>query len=473
MELDRYLGSELATALLEGKSDFTGLADNAALGGVARQTMNNYEASLLLRDEELTRAQETLTWSRQLFEKGYVNRNELTGDELQAKSAEIKVSAAREDLRLFERYTLPKEAEQRFSDYVESDRELDRVKARARSQMAQADAGLKSTQASYELEKERLEKSKEMVEKCVIRAPEPGRVVYSSTSNPWRRMRDPIREGVKVWQNQEIISIPDLSTLAARVNLHETDIRKVKLGQKASVSVEAIVDQSFPGTVTRISPVASSAQAWLNPEIKVYETDVALDDVPEGLTPGMTATAEVVVAELNDVLLVPVEAVTTYRGQRVCVVVTPGGDQVRPVQTGQFTEKQVEITEGLAEGEVVHLDPADVLGEQYWTLQPQTDEELKEFAEHRTVEQPPEAAEEQPAEEQEPAQEEPQEIDWSTLGPQLRELQNLPAEERAKKWQEILDKLPPAQRKQLEEQARNWQEGQGQGGGGGGRSWSQ
>jgi HlyD family secretion protein len=475
MELDRYLGSELAAALLEGSAGFEGLAENPALGGVARQTMNTYEANLLLRNEELTRAAESLEWSQKLYEKGYVNRNELTGDELQKKSAEITVDAAQEELRLFKLYTLPKEAEQRFSDYVEADRELERVKARARSQMAQAEANLKSRERSHELEREQLDKAREMVEKCTIVAPEPGRVVYASTANPWRRRHDPIREGERVWQNQEIIEIPDLSSLTARVNLHETDIRKVELGQEATVSVEALPGQAFPGKVTRISPVASSAHAWINPEIKVYETDVALDEVPEGLTPGMTATAEIVVAQLEDVLQVPVEAVTTYGGERVCVVLTAAGPQVRPVETGFFTEKQVEIRSGLELGEQVLLDPGESLGEQYWTLEPQSEEQLRRFAEEHAAQTQEAEQQEQEApgeQEQEPAEEGAEQMDWATLAPQLRQLQNLPPEEAAKKWQEILDKLTPAQRKQLEETARKWQQGGGQGGGAG-QGWGQ
>lgn len=362
MELDRYLGSELATALLEGKSDFTGLADNAALGGVARQTMDNYEASLLLRDEELTRAQETLTWSRQLFEKGYVNRNELTGDELQAKSAEIKVSAAREDLRLFERYTLPKEAEQRFSDHVESARELDRVKARARSQMAQAEADLKCRQASYDLEKERLRRTEESLTNCIIRAPRPGYVVHASRSRRRRRRSRTIREGESVSENQAILIMPDRDHLAATVNIHETDIRKVKVGQKAFVKVEALPDRKLPGTVKEICAVASAIDARLNPEIRVYQVDVALDEIPAELTVGMTATAEIVVADLDDALTVPIEAVVQRGGDHVCVVARPEGPQVRTIEVGHATAGRVEVRSGLEEGELVYQDPGRLLG---------------------------------------------------------------------------------------------------------------
>ena len=501
MELERYLGAELAQQVVQEKADFRGLGDYAGLGGMAQQALRNYGARVQLANEELSRASDTLDWTKKLFEKGYVTREQLAADELLVTRRRIELTAADEELRLFKRYTLPKEAEQRYSDHVEAVRDLDRVKARARSELAQREADLKSREASYELEKDRLAEAKQMVEHCIIKAPKPGRVVYASTSDSWHRMNNPIRAGSNVRQNQVIISIPDLSTLAARVNIHETDIEKVKLGQRAAVTVEAMPGRSFPGKVTRISPVASAAQAWLNPEIKVYETDIALDQGDEGLTPGMTASAQLAVAQLKDVLYVPIEAVTTYRGQRTCVVKSARGPEVRPVETGFFTEKAVEIRSGLQAGEPVYLAPADVLGEQSWQLTPQpTPEELR-LIEERT--QPsaaapapaaspeqaapaaspeqaapaaapeagapkaaaPQAAAPQAAAPQAAAPEQPEaagaaaagaaaSIDWRKIG---QEMMSAKPEERAAKWQEILDKATPEQRKVLEEAGRRWQ----------------
>ncbi|MHC4480205.1 MAG: efflux RND transporter periplasmic adaptor subunit, partial [Planctomycetota bacterium] len=363
--------------------------------------------------------------------------------------------------------------EARYSDYVEAMRDLERVKARARGVLAQAEANLKSRRASYELEEERLEKVRKMIENSVIRAPKPGRVVYASTSNPWARRNAAIREGVKLWQNQEILRIPDLSTLAAVISIHETDVQKVKVGQRAAVSVEAMPGKTFAGTVESISPVASSAHAWLNPEVKVYETEVKLNEQAEGLTPGMSASAEVVIAELKEVLHVPIGAVTTYRGRRVCLVKNPDGQQVRLVKTGYFTEKFVEIQEGLSEGQLVYLEPAELLGAEAWQEpepQPTRGSAAPPAEEEAAAGEAP--AEGEPAPEQsgppaggqaaapEPEQAEPaqdmESLDWQELG---RQMQGLSPAERQKKWEEILQKLSPEQRKALQERARQWQPG--------------
>ncbi|MBN2564848.1 MAG: efflux RND transporter periplasmic adaptor subunit, partial [Candidatus Eisenbacteria bacterium] len=319
---------------------------------------------VLLARETLAQDENDLKWTRDLYDKEFVSRNDLREDELSVTRSRVNVATAEEELRLYRLYTLPKEVEQRHADYVETVRDLKRVEARARSELAQKEAEKKSKQASLQLEKERFEKAELMMSKATITAPVPGRVVYASTTDAWRRMRDPMQEGKNVRENESLIVIPDISTLAARVNIHETDVEKVRIGQPALISVEAMPDRPLPGKVARISPVASAAHAWLNPDIKVYDTDVTLDEVPEGLTPGMSATAEIVVADLRNVLYVPIEAVNTHRGERVCWVKKADGQpELRPVECGHFTDKFVEITKGLSEGEQVYLEPPVTLPE--------------------------------------------------------------------------------------------------------------
>lgn len=357
MELERYLGAGVAAEVLEEKGGFADLADDAGLGGTARRDLRGYTARVELASAELSQAEERLRWTKQLHERKWISSAELMADQYRVNRGQRELQTAREELRLARRYTLPKEAKRRYSDYVESMRNLARTEALARSRLTQAEAYLKSSKASYELDQERLERVRDSIEKCTIRAPKPGRVVYASTTEPWRRMNDPVQQGQRLWPWQSIILIPDLSTLAARVNIHETDIEKIKLGQPALVSVEAMPGKHFPGTVVRIGSVASLAQAWTNPELRVYEVDVALSELHEGLTPGMTATAQIIVAQRRDVLYVPIGAVDAHNGQWVCSVAGPRGSEFRRIDVGHVTEDFVEVEQGLTEGEAVYLTP--------------------------------------------------------------------------------------------------------------------
>jgi len=499
MELERYLGSELAERLLEKESpeaesfDFSLLqgmaqelvegilgrqATEAALrdvyqpalevaerklGGVAQQRLRDLSSQLQLAVQEQERAKDTLTWTERLEEKKYVSANQLTADRLSANRAKVQVESAQEELRLFIRYTLPKEAETRWSDYGEALLSLDRVQARARSELAQAKANRDSKKRTYELEKERLEKTQEMIAKSTIRASKPGVVVYASTSDPWRHRNDPIQEGTNIRQNQTIITVPNLDTLAARVNVHETDIAKIKEGQPARISVEALEDAQFAGKVARISPMASSEHRWLNPDVMVYETDVALEEVPEGVTPGMSATAEIIIAELEDALYIPIQAVNTYRGQRVCWVKTPDGPQRRVLEIGYFTDKFVEIKGGLRQGEEVYLAPPEGAAEAEGTGAEETEEAPQGEREGAAKTEPgPDAA--RPAE---PAahpeqnakeQEEGEGIDMQEL---RKKMEGMSREE----IREFFGNLSDEQRKKLREQSGRSGGGPGRGGG--------
>ncbi len=357
MELGRYLGAELAAELVKEKSDLADLAEHPGLGGKAGQELAQDIAQVKLAAAELSQAEERLRWTRQLHDGNWISPAELTADELSVNRRKRELEAAKEELRLFKRYGLLRGAKQRYSHYEEGVRHLARTEARARGRLVQAEANLKSSKASSELRQRDLKKIRDSIEKCTIRAPEPGRVVYASTADAWRRTNQPIQEGQRLWPKQSIILIPDLSTLAARVNIHETDIEKIKLGQPALVCLEAMPGRQFAGTVVRISPVASLAHADVSPEVRVYEVDVALNEEHEGLTPGMTATAEIVVAQRNDVLYVPIEALVAHNGQWACSVAGTKGSEFRRIDTGHITQNFVEVKEGLSEGEVVHLRP--------------------------------------------------------------------------------------------------------------------
>lgn len=364
LELERYLGEEVAARLVADELDFADMPDTATLGGVAQGGLRARAARVELATGRLAQAEQDFRRSKRLRRDGWITEKELTADELAFNRRRRELEAAREELRLFKRYTLLKEAKRAHSDYVEKKRALARITARARSRLAQAEAALKSAGASYKLQQRRLQELRDGIEKCTIRAPRPGRVIYASTTDPWRRDREAIREGQKLWPTQSIILIPDLSTLAARVRIHENDIQKMNVGQPATVHVEAMPDEDLTGEVAGISTVASGAQMFIGSEVRIYEVDVALDRVPEGLTPGMSATAEIVIAELNDVLCIPKAALNGHDGRWTCTVEGPEGPELRRVDIGRATENHLEITRGLSEGDVVFLGPAPELAEQ-------------------------------------------------------------------------------------------------------------
>ena len=364
MDLQKYLGQSVAEKLISSATnpgvEHNGIAlliDNPDLGGEALQKQRELQADIDLRKQELAQAKSTLEWTEKLYDKNYVSRSDLEADRLKKNRYDISLEKAGTARDLFIKYEFPKQAEKLLSDYDEAKRELERIEARARSELVQAQAKLGSKEATYSLEKERLEKLRKQLKACVIRAPVPGEVVYSSSMlDRWARRRRMIEVGAEIRERQKIISIPDTSEMKVEIKIHETWVDKVQPGQKTEITISAFPDETFTGEVLKKAPLADQ-EDWFNPDLKVYRTDVSIDGTYDFIKTGMSAKVEVIIDELKDILSVPIQTVITSEGTKVCYVMTNSGPQKREVETGAFNNNFVEIKNGLVEGEKVLLNP--------------------------------------------------------------------------------------------------------------------
>jgi HlyD family secretion protein len=365
MDLQKYLGEAVAGKLISvgatnpGGEDIktASLINDPNLGGGSVQKLRELTDDITLAESRFEQASNTLMWTQKLYDKKYVAETELKGDQLAMQSSKIQMERARTALELFRRYEFPKEAEKLLSDHSEAERELERIKAGARSKLAQAQAKLDSNKAKHSLEKERLEKLQKQFGACTIKAPVPGQVVYSSsTMDRWARRNNPIEIGAVVRERQKIISIPDTSKMKAEIKIHETWVDKVQPAQQAKITIAAFPDKTFTGKVLKKAPLAAPEE-WLNPDLKVYATDVSIDGTHDFLKTGMTAKVEIIINELKDVISVPIQTVLNSRGKKVCFVLNGSTHEQRQVETGAFNDSFVEIKSGLAEGDKVLLNP--------------------------------------------------------------------------------------------------------------------
>ena len=157
---------------------------------------------------------------------------------------------------------------------------------------------------------------------------------------------------------QHLFKLPDLNQMQVKVRVHESKVKKIKVGQKAEIRVDAYPNQVLHGTVKTVATLADSEGIWSRGNVKEYETMVDIADLPAeaGLKPGMTAEVSIKVNHLSDVLLVPVQAVTERQGQHFVYAQEPQGVVRREVTVGETNEQFVEIKEGLEEDERVCLD---------------------------------------------------------------------------------------------------------------------
>jgi HlyD family secretion protein len=122
-------------------------------------------------------------------------------------------------------------------------------------------------------------------------------------------------------QNQSgtiIMTIADMSLITAEVKVDETDIVNVSLGQVADVTIDAIPNKIFKGHVTEIgntailrsTGVAASQSAISSQEAKDFKVVVALDNPPDEIRPGLSCTAKITTATRQNVLTIPIQALT-------------------------------------------------------------------------------------------------------------------------------------------------------------------
>jgi len=154
------------------------------------------------------------------------------------------------------------------------------------------------------------------------------------------------------------IVLVDLSQLQARINVSETDLPSIKVGQPAQVTFDALPGQSFTGRVAQVAYVGTATQGVVN-----YPVTVVLDQTDRAILPGMTASVSIVVQQRDNVLLVPNRAVKLVNRQKVVTVLRDGKPEQVVVTLGMSNDTQSEVVSGLNEGDVVLIQQTTATGQ--------------------------------------------------------------------------------------------------------------
>ncbi len=154
-----------------------------------------------------------------------------------------------------------------------------------------------------------------------------------------------------------VITLVNLDNLQTQVTVSEVDIPNVKVGQDVNMTFDALSGQTFPGKVTSITPVGTVTSGVVN-----YTVTVQLTKSNPQIMPGMTATANVVVAQRENVLTVPNRAVKTQGNRKVLTELFEGKQVPLYVQTGLSNDTETEITSATTtDGTAVNLQDGDTV----------------------------------------------------------------------------------------------------------------
>jgi HlyD family secretion protein len=287
---------------------------------------------------------------------------------------------------LFKAALIPKsDYETRKAAYETSNAGLQQAKAR----VAQAQAQLESAKGHINQNVATLRRASDALSKTTYLAPFDGVV----TNLPVRE-GETVVVGIQNSPGSTLMTVADMSVITSEVQVDETDIVNVKLGQTAEVSIDAIPKKKFKGIVTEIgnnailrSTGVSTAQTLgSSQEAKDFKVVVTLQDPPENLRPGLSSTAKITTATRQNSVSIPIQALTIrQRGDledkkgkgkdksavqaaspanpedkakakeeiQGVFVLHNGKAEFKPVETGITGTTDIEITNGLKEGDEI------------------------------------------------------------------------------------------------------------------------
>lgn len=224
---------------------------------------------------------------------------------------------------------------------------------------AKSKEDLDNAQYNYDTAQSKLEEAESNLSETGIVSPMDGVVIG-----------EPVTDGTMAVQGNSnptvIMRIADLSRKQIFAKVDETDIGSVRVGQKATFTVDAYNGKTFTATVSKISQTdmdnswnisnSSSSSSSSSAAVIYYSVTLDVDD-PEGLLmPSMTARVEIETANKDSALAVPLSALKTDKnGTYVIVIKDDGTTENRYVETGIYGDEFVEIINGLSENEKVDV----------------------------------------------------------------------------------------------------------------------
>ena len=200
------------------------------------------------------------------------------------------------------------------------------------------DTDLQSAQAAVDQARAARDLAKTQIDNAIIRAPFAGIISHVDFDL-----------GSFVVAGRVLLGVADTSKLQVDVNIDETDISRVKVGQTVTIGLDAYPDAKLDARVTDVAATATTIQGVVN-----YVVTVSLDPAQIQVKIGMTANADIVVANIDNVLLVPNGAVRAANNTHyVTVQKAPGQTQEVEVKLGLANEQETEVLSGLNEGQLV------------------------------------------------------------------------------------------------------------------------
>lgn len=292
---------------------------------------------------------------------------DLTDHESTLKINKTALDRARQELAIQDKQ-LTLELQKAERNYDEKKHDAPKLAEEARLELELAKLNfnakleqIRSDVAKAELEVKRAEDkvnlARKEFEQTTISASIPGMVVYLEI---WKGgTMGKVQEGDSPWPGQGIINLPDLTDMVVKATVSEVDAAKVDSGQQVIVSLDAMPEKEYHGTVTKKGTLARKKD--FNSKINVFDVEVAISDHDDMFKPGMSASCRIIQDKLENIVYVPLEAVFEKDGKTVVYL---ENKKKHPVELGRKNDMQIEVVSGLTGNETICLVDPEIGGPQ-------------------------------------------------------------------------------------------------------------
>jgi multidrug efflux pump subunit AcrA (membrane-fusion protein) len=247
------------------------------------------------------------------------------------------------------KYEPPATIRQAEIDLEKSQRDLVQMKENYKIKQQQAASKIYAANRDVEVLHTAIGKLEDLRNRFVIKAPTNGLLVYI---NDWASGgKKKSGSVVRSW-DPRVAMLPDLSSMLSKVFINEVDISKIHKDQKVTMGLDAFPEVKMEGIV---KTVANIGETRPGATAKVFEVNIKLNKVDSILKPGMTTSNNILINEIPNKLIIPLEAVFA-EGKTSFVYLKKGnGIDKQEVKLGKSNDEEVIVEKGLAEGDVVYL----------------------------------------------------------------------------------------------------------------------
>lgn len=372
-------------ALKNAAAELRTAQENLRLLQEVRHPQERVELANAIRDAEtrLQEAQRNYQRLQNLLEKGYVSRQQVDAAHTQLVAAEsqlrnlqqrqqqlaeqhaielanarARVEAAQAELERARTNAIQDELKRQALEAAHTELENARARLRAiemrRLELQQARASEKQALSQFENLRIQLAETD-------VRAP-----IRGVVTRRYREVGELVMSGTTGFgEGTPILQVADLSQMRVKLNLNELDVAKVRVGMPVEITVDALPNRRFTGTVRKIAPAAQSNPQGGALGVVKFAVEVYLDQADPALRPGMTARCRIIVARNPNALRLPLEAIGKENGKEYVLRLVP--NQTTPegmpqteklfVKIGLRSARYAEILEGVKEGDRVQKPP--------------------------------------------------------------------------------------------------------------------